>query len=199
MILKKAVIFATIFLTGLFSAAAADSTGAQKPVVFSVGLSSGFPFYDGDVKSENKKITDGDYRRFIIGVNAGAAFRLADPLKLLVGADTLCDFIWGGGDHCNHLDYAFFAGVKFYPGIGGLNASVAYALGCRADFIDNDEQGSRVHSSSWGNGFRLGAEYDLAYNRNASIAPALGIYYRWMPRGDGEYDNILAAVLSVVF
>ncbi|MDE5898423.1 MAG: hypothetical protein K2H09_04070, partial [Treponemataceae bacterium] len=152
---------AVLFVSALAASACA---AAPKRFGFDAGISTGIPIYGGgDVEAADSAVNGGSVNRIVIGGNAGATLRLGAPLKLLAGADLLCDFVWSGGDHSNHLDYAFFGGVKIYPGIRGLAFSIAYALGRRTDFIDNETE-SATRSTAWGNGFRLSAEYDFLYN-----------------------------------
>ena len=175
------------------------SAKSSKIVGFDIGLSSGLPVYsDSAVSDSNELVNDGDFNRVIAGGLFDFSFRLCEPLKLLLGADLLCDFIWSGSDYSNHLDYAFWSGIKAYPGIGGLNCSVAYALGRRSDFRNNDADDSIISSSSWGNGFRLGVEYDFLYGSSRTCMPALGFYYRFMPRGNDTYDNVFSVYISIV-
>lgn len=193
--MKKIICF--ILIAAAFSFCYADS---KKILGFDAGICTGIPFYGSDsVTKGNDEVFDKDYKRILIGSDADITFRFADPLKLVFGFDFLADFIWAGNDYSNHLDYAFWGGIKVYPGVGGLNASLAYALGCRTDFINNNVEDSICRSSAWGNGFRLGIEYDFLYNTDHKCMPAIGTYYRMMPRGDKEYDNILAVYVNATF
>lgn len=179
-----------------FSAVSAKPSGI---IGFDVGLASGLPVYSGDFVSDmNDRVNDGNFNRAVAGGIFDISFRLGKPLKVVAGADLLCDFIWSGKNYSNHLDYAFWGGLKVYPGAGGLNCSVAYAFGRRTDFRNNAVEDSVVSSTAWGNGFRLGIEYDFLYTSSRSWLPALGVYYRFMPRGDDMYDNIFAVYVSIV-
>lgn len=171
----------------------------NKIVGFDIGLASGLPVYSSDsISDSNSLINDGDYNRIIFGGLFDLSFSICEPLKIIMGSDILCDFIWSGSDYSNHLDYAFWGGIKFYPGVGGLNGSLAYALGRRTDFFNNEVEDTTISSSAWGNGFRVGIEYDFKYQSEHSCMPALGIYYRFMPRGNNTYDNIFAVYCSLV-
>jgi len=114
-------------------------------------------------------------------------------------ADTLFDLSWQGKDTNNRIDYAFFGGLKIYPNIGGLNASISYALGRRTDSITNGSDDALVLSSAWGNGFRFSIEYDFLYDKTWKCAPIAGMYYRMMPRGGNYYDNIIAVYGGITF
>lgn len=173
---------------------------ASKIIGFDIGLSTGLPVYsDSGISDANDRVNDGDFNRVIIGSVADVSFHVCEPLKLLVGGDLLCDLIWSGNSHSNHIDYAGWFGVKAYPGFGGLNGSVCYAVGCRTDFINNDVEDTVVHNASWGNGFRLGIEYDFLYGTERSCMPCVGFYYRYMPRGESNYDNIFSVYATLSF
>lgn len=200
--MKKIIFFCMVALLScqLIFASKSAVEPKDKIVGFDIGLATGIPFYGSSyVTNTNDRVNDGDFYRFIIGASADLNFKLGDPIKFMVGADVLFDFIWKGNDYSNHIDYAFFTGLKFYPGIGGLNGSIAYCLGCRNDFANNEVEDSITHSSAWGNGFRLGIEYDFKYGSNHKCLPSIGTYYRCMPRGENEWDNILAAYFALSF
>lgn len=199
--MKKRLFFvAFVLICCQFLFAGKSQNNENKIVGMDIGISSGIPFYGSDHISElNDMVNDGDFYRFIIGATANVNFILGKPLKLMFGSDILYDSVWNGADYSNHLDYAFWTGMKFYPGIGGLNGSVAYCLGCRTDFVNNSVQDTVTDSSAWGNGFRLAIEYDFKYGTNHKCFPILGAYYRCMPRGHNDWDNILAAYLELTF
>lgn len=178
-----------------------------------IGFTSGIPVYSH--RDDAFNIEDS---RVIIGSFADISFKLGNPLRFLLGADAMCDFMWGGDDYNHHLDYAGWAGIKFYPGIGGLNFSIAYALGCRTDFVSftervqvknpltgemlplyKSESDSYIDSTAWGNGFRISFDYDFLYGNDRNFAPALGGYYRCMPRGNDKWDNIFSIYISFGF
>ena len=84
---------------------------------------------------------------------------------------------------------------------------MVYALGARTDFIEEEileddgssKKRSVVESTAWGNGFKIGVEYDFLYNSDKRSLPALGFFYRLMPRGGKSYDNIFAFYINMVF
>lgn len=164
------------------------------------GIASGYPSYgNSSIVDGNDAVNpDGSPKRFIIGLNGDFYFSVIRPLKLLIGADTLADFIWNGQTYFNHIDYSFWTGVKVYVGAGGLNVGLAYLLGCRTDF-SKFEGSADVSSSAWGNGFRLSLEYDFLYNSSWQMLPAIGAYYRCVPRGDEAWDNIIACYVNLSF
>lgn len=171
----------------------------DKIIGFDVGLVTCIPVY-GATSSPYKN-------RVVIGSGGDISLKIGAPLKILFGYDLIGDINWDKNEHSNHLDYAFWSGVKVYPGIGGLNGTLAYALGARTDFIDEkvfDENGdsktrSVVETTAWGNGFKIGVEYDFLYDSNRRTMPALGFFYRLMPRGNNNYDNIFAFYINMGF
>lgn len=191
--------FAGLVFLLIFSFAFAEKTSGNKIVGFDVGLVTCIPVY-GDSSSPYKN-------RVIIGSDGDISFKVGAPLKILFGYDLIGDINWDKNEHSNHLDYAFWSGIKIYPGFGGLNGTLAYALGARTDFIDEEistEEGtskkrSVVETTAWGNGFKIGVEYDFLYNSEKKTLPALGFFYRLMPRGKNSYDNIFAFYINMGF
>ena len=206
--MKKYIFCFFLFFGTIFCFAETD-----KIVRTDIGFTTGIPIYshrDDNINTEDSRV--------IIGTFSDISFRLGEPVRFLVGADCNCDFMWGGRDYNHHLDYAGWAGIKVYPGVGGLNFSISYALGSRTDFVSatetkfktysingerltilENETDSYVESTAWGNGFRIGFDYDFMYGNDNSFAPALGGYYRCMPRGNDMWDNIFAVYISFGF
>lgn len=191
-------VFMLIF-SSFFGFAEKRSGPRDKIIGFDVGLVTCIPVY-GDTSSTYKN-------RVVIGNDGDISLKIGAPLKILFGYDLIGDINWDKNEHSNHLDYAFWSGVKVYPRIGGLNGTLAYALGARTDFIDEkvfDENGdsktrSVVETTAWGNGFKIGVEYDFLYDSNRRTMPALGFFYRLMPRGNNNYDNIFAFYINMGF
>lgn len=171
----------------------------KKIIGFDAGLVTCIPVY-GDTSSPFKN-------RVIIGADGDITFRLGNPLKFMVGADFISDINWDGNLHSNHIDYALWGGIKVYPGIGGLNASLAYTIGARTDFEEDkyfyfdgiQRNDSNVEMTAWGNGFRIAVEYDFLHNSSRKALPAIGMFYRFMPRGSDSYDNIFAFYANMSF
>lgn len=191
--------FAVLVFLLIFSFAFAEKSSGNKIVGFDVGLVTCIPVY-GDSSSPYKN-------RVIIGSDGDISFKVGAPLKILFGYDLIGDINWDKNEHSNHLDYAFWSGIKVYPGFGGLNGTLAYALGARTDFIDEEistdegtsKKRSVVETTAWGNGFKIGVEYDFLYNSGKKTLPALGFFYRLMPRGKNSYDNIFAFYINMGF
>ncbi len=206
--MKKIILCFCFLLISFFAFAETDSI-----VRTDLGFSTGIPVY-----SHRDDTVTFEESRAIIGTFADISFKLGQPLRFLFGADVMSDFMWGGTDYNYHLDYAGWAGIKFYPGFGGLNFSISYALGSRTDFVSvtdkklnfydyngssipyfKEESDTYVESTAWGNGFRISFDYDFLYGNDNSFAPALGGYYRCMPRGNDNWDNIFAVYISFGF
>lgn len=169
----------------------------RKTVGFDAALSTGFPIYGNTSLVSKQNLSEPS--RIIIGLDGDVTVKLGNPLRLIFGADTLFDLSWKGKNTNNHIDYAFFGGLKIYPNIAGLNTSISYALGRRTDTITNDSDDAVVLSSAWGNGFRFSIEYDFLYGKTWKCAPIAGMYYRMMPRGGNNYDNIIAVYAGITF
>ncbi|MGP1457767.1 MAG: hypothetical protein ACTTKL_00420 [Treponema sp.] len=185
-------------IAGVFIFLCAAALHAEKKAIgFDAALATGVPLYGSGTNAPSAR--DDAPHRIIFGVDADMTVKIAAPLYLLVGADTLFDAAWSGSHSAVRIDYAFFGGLKVYPNIGGLNASVAYALGRRTDTESSEGGEKAAASSAWGNGFRLSVEYDFLYRRSQRCAPVLGMYYRMMPRGGNTYDNIIAVYAGVTF
>lgn len=197
---KNFAFFVFMLIFSSFFGFAEKRPGPRDKIIgFDVGLVTCIPVYGG---------TSSPYKnRVVIGNDGDISLKIGAPLKILFGYDLIGDINWDKNEHSNHLDYAFWSGVKIYPGIGGLNGTLAYALGARTDFIDEkvfDENGdlktrSVVETTAWGNGFKIGVEYDFLYDSNRRTMPALGFFYRLMPRGNNNYDNIFAFYINMGF
>lgn len=197
---KNFAFFVFMLIFSSFFGFAEKRPGPRDKIIgFDVGIVTCIPVY-GDTSSLYKN-------RVVIGSDGDISLKIGAPLKILFGYDLIGDINWDKNEHSNHLDYAFWSGVKIYPGIGGLNGTLAYALGARTDFIDEkvfDENGdsktrSVVETTAWGNGFKIGVEYDFLYDSNRRTMPALGFFYRLMPSGNNNYDNIFAFYINMGF
>lgn len=160
---------------------------------FEVGIGSGYVFYrDSDTKDRNSEI--GDKNQSIIATDAAFLLPMNENLMFAFGGDSVFDLRWSGSNHIYLIDYAFLAGFRVYPKLGGLFASVDYALGRRTDFFSYD--GEKDHESTkWGNGFKFSLGYDFSYHLS-SFAPVLVASIKSMPRG-GSRDNLFTVVLRL--
>lgn len=166
---------------------------------FETFFTTGIPIHSSkteEVKSD--LLLSNTFNRIVSGFSADAILNVTEPLKAIVGADTFCEFIWENGCHYNSLDYSFYLGFKLFPNLYGFDISAAYVLGSKATFAKTDE-GKDTNTSSWGNGFRIAAEYTFFYGQDSAIYPIVGGYYRYMPRGNYSYDHILAAYVGIKF
>lgn len=132
-----------------------------------------------------------DFPRFVLECDVSMGFLLDEAVRLNVGTVSACDFRIKNGDHCNLVDYAFYGGIRLYPGLAGLCLGVDYMLGRRTDFVDlSGNAGNGVSSTAWGNGFRFLAAYDFT-SGGTGFAPVVGCAWRRMPRG-GSSDNLIS-------
>lgn len=189
----KKTFLAIVLLLSFFSLQAMD-----RRLTFDGGLVTGFPFYgDTDIKDGKEKMMEKG-GRVIIGSTADINFAVMDSLTLFAGADFLADLASCKTDYYDQLDYAFFGGLKIYPGFGGLNLSLAYALGNRSDFTRLEDE-KTDSSTAWGNGMRFSVEYNFSHTNFYYLYPSIGLYWRWIPRGDFKTDHILAAYILLNF
>ncbi|MBR1722248.1 MAG: hypothetical protein IJ727_07185 [Treponema sp.] len=172
----------------IFSAPAFSKAG------FEFGLGSGYVFYgDKDTKNRNKLL--GDTNQSVLYLDAACLIPVSKNLTLSFGADTVFDFRWKGSNHIYLVDHAMLAGFRLYPNLGGLFASIDYALGRRSDFIEIEDY-SETLNSKWGNGFKFAVGYDFTYHIG-NIAPVLAASIKSMPRGNNSRDNIICVSLKL--
>ena len=165
---------------------------------FQFALGSGYTFYgDKNLKSNVSEAMHSGYSRIILYTDAGITLRLTEQLYFLGGFQTMFDFIWKDGRHTNHATPTFFGGLQFYPGIGNLSFSLAYALGVRHDWEGMSKDYEEVKASKWGNGFRLAAEYD--FKKGGGVVPVVGASYLFLPTGYDNYDNTLSVYFRLAF
>lgn len=161
---------------------------------FEFGFGSGYVFY-GNEKTRERNSSLSSPAQILLGLNAGYHFPLAEPVNLFLGAESAFDFRWSGGEHIYMFDYTMLLGFQVYPGLAGLMFTIDYALGRRSDVVDLTGNDSYTESTSWGNGFKIGVQYD--FMRGATkVGPIAGVSWRRMPRGDGA-DNILSVFLKL--
>lgn len=175
---------------------------AGRPVVFSAGISSGFPFYGSPKMWQTTEYLTATGGRFIIGTNVDLEFNLLKQFSVFTGADFLCDFNSNKIEYLTTMDLAFSIGVKFYPGLGGLALGLGYSLGTRFDFLLLFPETCEIIepepvNSAWGNGIKILIEYNFSHQSDMHFLPTLGCYWRFMPRGNFKYDNILSAYLKI--
>lgn len=196
--MKKLLSFTAIFILSQFLLFAQNDS--QKILNWEVAISTGIPVHNSKPEATKSEIlVSPSFKRIIFGANADVVFNITEPLKLFAGTDTFCEFIWEQSNHYNSLDYSFYTGIKVFPNLAGLNFSVAYVLGSKANFYKTEEVSNTSENTAWGNGFRIAVEYDFFYGEEAKIYPIVGGYYRFMPRGNYEYDHILAAYVGLRF
>lgn len=167
----------------------ASSVFAVENIGFEFGLGSGYNFYGSSaVRNRNAQLSDA--HQIIFGGSTGMLMKLDPAVYLCLGLDSLLDYRWSGSNHISLFDYAGTLGFHIYPGLSGFECSVEYAFGRRTDYVSlNEGVDDYSASTEWGNGFKIGAAYNFAYN-SKGFAPVLGAYWRHMPRGNSS-DNIL--------
>lgn len=172
---------------------------AEPKAGLELGIGSGYVFYgDKATKDMVSDMNGSDFSRFIISSDVGFFIPMADIVYFTTSAEMMSDLFWKGDQNCYFFDYAFNAGLRMYPGLGGVAFGVAYSLGRRTSVIDLDDIGSKTVSTSWGNGFRFDVEYDIRYGKEG-LSPVIGAYWRHMPRGDSFSDNSLSVFLRLLF
>jgi hypothetical protein len=166
----------------------------KKNIGFEAGVGSGFIIYgDSRVREQNSSFNASN--QVILAGTGSALLPLADSVFLAAGLDTTVDLRWKGSKYINYWDYAGTVGFRIYPGLRGLAATVEYALGRRSDFLCPDGTDESIENTAWGNGFKLGVEYDFS-SGTGNLAPVLGTSWRHMPRG-GSSDNCLVVYFKV--
>lgn len=163
-----------------------------------IGFATGIPFHYGESDTNISNFDANSLNRVLIGATSNFYFKIDDIAFIDFGIDSLFDFKWNSSDYANSIDYSFFGGVKIYPGLGGLNFSIAYCFGNRSDFLKIDGE-KDIFQHSWGNGARFSLEYDFNYLKETTIKPIVGGYYRFIPRGNYVYDHILCAYVALKF
>ena len=115
---------------------------AQESDLFSwdIGISTGIPFHYGESNSNISNFDANTLNRVLAGTTSNIYIKIADTAFVNLGIDSLFDFKWNASDYANSIDYTFFGGVKIYPGLGGLNFSIAYCFGNRSDFLKNKKK-----------------------------------------------------------
>ena len=193
---KKKLIFLPFFLF-LWEVFAFNGT----IVSLKTSIYSQIPVYgSAELNDINNSLNQGDFKRVIAGSFVDFDVTLCKYIKLTTGADLCCDFIWGGNDYFHHMNYSFFTGLKIFPFDAGINFYAAYAFGHRLDFVNiTDAARKGTEFSSWGNGFRLGLEYNILYWKTLAVYPVAGTFYEFFPRGSYLKDNMFAVYAGIQF
>lgn len=192
--MKKIAIAFILILCGVFAFA------QESLFNWDVALSTGIPMRSTKIESSKSDILINDsFKRIVAGLCGDMVINITEPLKFVVGADAFCEFLWDGPNHYNSLDYSFYGGIKLFPNLGGLNLSVGYVFGAKTTFYKTKEIDNSNYSSAWGHGFRIAFEYDFFYGEESRINPIVGVYYKFMPRGQYIYDHVLSAYAGIRF
>ena len=182
---KKLFLLPLIFSLFAFSAFARPG--------FEFGIGSGYVFY-GDSETKERNEVLGDTNQSILYTDAYFLLPMNDILIFSAGGDSVFDFRWKGSNHIYLTEFSLLAGFRVYPNLGGLFASVDYALGRRTDYISIDEYDD-TRSSKWGNGFKFTFGYDFSHHLK-SWGPVLAASLKSMPRG-GSRDNIMCVSIRL--
>lgn len=186
--------FYSLFIAFIILSSAAFSYIPNK-IDFTVGLSSGIPFYGNEeLKSSLDKIQNPN--RIIIGTFSNVNINPNKYVTFYTGVDFLSDFYWNSDINSTLLHVDFPLGLKIYPGFGGLDFGLAYTLGFSSVFL-KDEYGDKTsYISPWGNGFKLFLEYDFSRMTKSKYFPGIGISWGIMPKGNYSYDNTVTFYIS---
>lgn len=190
-----------IFVLMIAFTACTLAFSAEKNLIsFEAGITTAIPFYGSNsLNDDNKAVKDGpNGTRMVFGVEGDMNFNILDQFSLFLGMDYLNDFNWNKFSHANHLDYSFFFGGKVYPFSQGFDFNIAYALGNRSDVVSDDFD-KTLYEAFWGNGFRMGLEYDFSRISNYKHLPVIGVYWKSMPRGKNLRDDILSFAGKITF
>ena len=175
--------FLSILIISLIACSALSA--AENLFSFSAGLSSGVPFYGSNS-----------------AISTGSEIEKVNPIKhasLYIGNDNVWDITWSAQEKSSKLHVSFPVGIKVYPGLGGLNAGLAYTLGFRNDIINTNAAGEYNGTTPWGNGFKFQLEYNFAHEGSSRYLPSIGGYWNLMPRGNDSYDNLIVLYISANF
>ena len=188
--------FLSILIISLIACSALSA--AESLFSFSAGLSSGVPFY-----GSNSAISTGSEIEKGNRVILGSVFSInVNPIKqasFYIGNDNVWDITWSAQEKSSKLHVSFPVGIKVYPGLGGLNAGLAYTLGFRNDIINTNAAGEYNGTTPWGNGFKFQLEYNFAHEGSSRYLPSIGGYWNLMPRGNDSYDNLIVLYISANF
>lgn len=165
---------------------------------FTAGITSGFPIY-----GTNSILTTGDElinkNQVIAGTTTSINLNVIKQISFFLGNDILWDLTWNQTEHANKMHVSIPLGVKFYPGLGGLNIGLAYALGFRYDNIQTFLFGEYNNCSPWGNGIKVHVEYNFAHEGKSRFLPTIGGYWNLMPRGNYSFDNLIVLYVAANF
>lgn len=184
--MKKKILILSAFFA--FLALPAFSTAG-----FEFGIGSGAVLY-GDKETRERNDTLSDTSQIVVATDAAFLIPAHKFVVFSLGGDAFFDLQWHGSDHIYLIDYAFLAGFRVYPNLGGFFTSLDYALGRRTDFFSFGNHKSS-ESTKWGNGFKIGIGYDFSYHLS-SFAPEIVASFKSMPRG-GSRDSFFSISLKL--
>lgn len=156
---------------------------------------SAVSYGSGDVTRAVKAVTSGTYTHLVLSGAVGSSLKLDENLFATVSCTPVADLYTSDTGEAVFLDWCGNAGLRLYPGLGGLNVGVEYSIGIRQDIIRTKNATPDTGFTPWGNGFRFISEYDFA-SQIEGFGPIVGITWRHMPRGNKTSDNIFSLYLS---
>lgn len=191
---KIKLIFAFLCL-GMFFQVFAN--GSDMKIHFGIGTAA-ISYGDTETKEVVANLLADDFTRLILSSELGVSLKLDKAIRFIAGGNIVYDSFLKGSQSAFYLDYAFFGGLRVYPGLGGFNLGLEYNTGRRANIYNlSDYSVSESYSTNWGNGFRFVAEYDFSYYTEG-LAPVVGFSYRRMPRG-GFADNFFTFYFRLAY
>lgn len=191
--MKKFLLFFVLFFI-FFPSFAEDS---KLKLHWSFGTAA-ISYGDEVTKVYTEKLFNDDFTRLVLAGELGVSLKLDDSIRFVAGGNLLFDSFVKNSQSVIYLDYAFFGGLRVYPGLGGLNFGLEYNTGRRSNFYNLDtENALESYSTNWGNGFRFVTEYDFSYYTEG-FAPVVGISYRREPRG-GFADNFFTFYFRLAY
>ena len=190
---KKKLITVLLIAACAVSAFASDFVN----ISFDFGISTAIMAYGDDTVSKITKDVSSAGTRGIIGATADLNVDIGKYVTAFAGCDFMFDGSSGNKEHFNHIDLAFFPGVRIYPDLGGFNVSVAYAFGNRFDFYSQNRKPYKP--AEWGSGLRVALEYNMLHGTENEVGLVVGVYGRYMKRGNDTGDHIFAVYCSVAF
>jgi len=178
----------------LCSVTAAAMAYDRSPVDWNIAFSA-VSYGSGEIKEIKKAVTSGEYTHMTLSGALGTAVKFDEYLFGTLSFTPVADFYTSNVGEAVFLDWCGNAGLRLYPGLGGMNLGVEYSLGTRQDHVKIGNGDSDNSFTPWGNGFRFVAEYDFSAHTEA-FAPVVGLAWRRMPRGSNVADNIFSLYFS---
>lgn len=166
----------------------------RPPVDWNIAFSA-VSYGSKDIRDVKSSITSGSYTHMTLSGALGTSGKFDENLFGTLSFTPVADFYTSDVGEAVFLDWCGNAGLRLYPGLGGMNLGVEYSLGIRQDYSKIGSDSANNAFTPWGNGFRFIAEYDFSEDTEG-FAPMVGLSWRHMPRGNNVSDNIFSLYLS---